>query len=287
MTRNRCTKGWTVFVIVVLMLQMPAGVALAAAAQEPSPPISGRSLGNLVPQSDARVERIVGKQAWALLEERAIARHRGAWEAALKTKEARGWKKTEKNVQSQAFDIGGALLIEWEWHCDPYSVCATYYFESYYDGGSILYDAEFVPTGDRSGYSPWANLIATNPGRDTRRQRAAIDPDLPGFRLTGTALVQRAPDDANCPGDLWEWNQCMRDCIARRHEGAMIGTAGSVGASLTACARAVRPNSMLVMGLSYLGCVTVSVGAGALSSFSAAHYWSPCDSGGQCGPKPC
>jgi hypothetical protein len=301
MTRNRCIRGWTVFVIVVLMLQMAGGVELAAAAQEPSPPISGRSLGNLVPQSDARVERIVGKEAWALLEEKVIKKQRAAWDAALRRKEARGWRKTDKIVafrmkdrigltrtQAQAFDIGDALIIEWEWHCDPYAVCGTYYFESRYDGGSITYDAEFVPTSDWGGYSPWANYIASNPGRDSRRERqASRSLTLPKIRLAGLEAPQRAPDDANCPGDLWEWNRCMRDCLSRKHAASLGAAAGAAGGMALACTRAIRPGPLVAVGATYLGCMVLSAGGAVLSSFTANHWYSPCDSGAECGPKPC
>ena len=132
MTRKRCIKGWSVLVMVVLILQMPGGLESAAAAEEPPPAIRGEGLQSLVPQNGPRVERLVGQEAWRLLEEKVIEKYRDAWEAALKRKEARGWKKTDRIVawrarpataltrtQAQAFDIGGALLIEWEWHCDP------------------------------------------------------------------------------------------------------------------------------------------------------------------------
>jgi hypothetical protein len=302
MTRKRCIKGWSILVLVVLFAEPLGAVQSATAVQEPSTRESGRGF-QTVPQSDPNVQRLVGVEAWRLLEEKVISKNPAAWEAATKTKEARGWKKTDNVValrarhgarftrtQAQAFDIGGALLIEWEWACDPYHVCGTYYFESYADGGSITYDAEFVPTSGWGGYSPWANLIGSNPGRDSRRQRASFDAgSSPAIRLASVSGGQRAtPDDANCPGDLWRWNQCMRDCLARRHEASMIGVAGAVGGSLMTCARAVRPGPIAMMGVSYLGCLTLAAGTAALTSFSAAHYYSPCDShGGQCGPRPC
>lgn len=299
MTRKRCINRWCVLVIVVLVLHM-LGTS-SADAQERSTRVRGGGLQNLVPESDSSVERLVGAEAWRLLEEKVIAKDRGAWEAAIKRKEARGWTKTDRVValrarqgarftrtQAQAFDIGGALLIEWEWLCDPYHACGTYYFESYYDGGNITYDAEFVPTGPGSGYAPWAAYIGGSAGRDSRRQRAAQGTSVPRVRPASLETMQRAPGDDYCPGELWYWNQCMRECLARRHETAMIGVAASVGGALMACARAVRPNSILVMGVTYLGCLTLSAGTAAMTSFSAAHYWSPCDSyGGQCGPKPC
>ncbi len=297
MTRKRCIRGWSVFVMVVLVLQMPGGLELAAAAEEEPPPaMRGEGLQSFVPQNGPRVERLVGQEAWRLLEEKIIGKYRDAWEAGLKKKEARGWKKTDRivawrarqataltRVQSQAFDIGGALLIEWEWQCDPYSVCGTYYFESYYDGGSIAYDAEFVPTSDYDGYSPWTNYIGGSPGRDSRRQRQASAADRPGLRLASAAGGQ----DANCPGDLYYWRQCMRGCLERQHSGGMRGAAGAVGGSLLGCLGKMRAGSPAMMGLSYLGCVTLSSGAGALLAFSISFTWEPCDGYGQCGPNPC
>jgi hypothetical protein len=287
--------------VVALLLQVTGVLERAVAAQEVSPPNNGRSLGKLVPQSDARVERIVGKEAWALLEEKVINNQRAAWDEALRRKEARGWKKTDKIVafrlqnrtgltrtQAQAFDIGDALIIEWEWHCDPYAVCGTYYFESRYDGGSITYDAEFVPTSDWGGYSPWANLIASNPGRDTRRERqASQSPTLPTIRLAGLEAPQRAPNDDYCPGDLWHWNQCMRNCLARKHAAALGGAAGAAGGMALACARAIRPGPIVAVGATYLGCMVLSAGGAVLTSFTANHWYSPCDSSGECGPRPC
>jgi hypothetical protein len=303
MTRKRCIKGWSVLVMVVLFMQPLRALQSPAAAQEPSGPTRGGGLQSLVPESDTTVDRFTGAEAWRLLEEKVISKDRDAWEAAIKTKEARGWTKTDRVVafrarhgarftrtQAQAFDIGGALLIEWEWYCDPYHVCGTYYFESYADGGNITYDAEFVPTSGWSGYSPWANYIRGDAGRDSRRQRAASDSGAaPTIRLASLDASQRAtPDDAYCPGALWGWNQCMRDCLRRRHEASMIGVAGAVGGSLMTCARALRPGPIAAMGVSYLGCLTLAAGTAALTSFSASHYWSPCDSvGGSCGPKPC
>jgi hypothetical protein len=302
MTRKRCIKGWSVVVLVVLALQMPVAFEPVLAAQASMPPIRVKRLADLIPSSDARVERIVGKEAWELLEQKVIAKHRKAWDAALRMKEARGWKKTDRitafrlrnrnaltKVQAQAFDIGGALLIEWEWYCDPYAVCGTYYFESYYDGGSITYDAEFVPTSGWSGYSPWANYIGGNPGRDSRRERqASHSAAVPGFRLAGLKTPQRAPGDDYCPGELWQWNQCMRDCLARKHEAAMAGAAGAAGGLALGCVRAVRPGPLVAIGASFLGCLTLSAGGAILGSFVANHWYSPCDSyGGHCGPKPC
>jgi len=300
MTRKRCIKGWSVLVTVVLVLQLPVGLE-SVAAEEPPPEIRGEALQRLVPQNGPRIDRLDGQEAWRLLEEKVIEKYRDAWDAALKRKEARGWKKTDRivawrarqataltRVQSQAFDIGGALLIEWEWHCDPYHVCGTYYFESYYDGGSIAYDAEFVPTGGASGYSPWANHIGGNPGRDSRRQRAASPASsIPGIRLASLETEQRATPDDYCPGDLWHWNQCMRNCLAQKHGSAMAGAAGAAGGVALGCARAVRPGPILAMGATFLGCVTVSAGASVLGSFVANHWYSPCDSAGECGLRPC
>ncbi|MGH9313096.1 MAG: hypothetical protein ACRD09_10245 [Vicinamibacterales bacterium] len=302
MTRKRCIRGWSVVVLVVFALQMPGGFTAALVAQQPAPAIRGGGLAGLVPSGDPRVERLVGEEAWNLLEQKVIAKHRKAWEAALKTKEARGWKKTDRivafrsrhttvltKVQSQAFDIGDALIIEWEWQCDAYSVCGTYYFESYYDGGSIVYDAEFVPTSGWGGYSPWANYIGGNSGQDTRRQRQARNvANVPGIRLASTAGEQRAPGDDYCPGDLWQWTQCMRDCLARKHEAAMAGAAGAAGGLALGCVRAIRPGPLVAVGASFLGCLTLSAGGAILGSFIANHWYSPCDSaGGQCGPNPC
>lgn len=302
MTRKRCIKGWSVLVMVVLVLQMPGGLESAAAAEEPRPAIRGEGLQSFVPQNGPRVERLVGQEAWRLLEEKVIEKYREAWDAALKRKEARGWKKTDRivawrapqataltRVQSQAFDIGGALLIEWEWHCDAWHVCGTYYFESYHDGGNIAYDAEFVPTGGASGYSPWAHYIGGSAGRDSRRQRqASYTPSAPGVRLAGLETPQRAPGDDYCPGDLLVWHQCMRSCLAGKHASAMGGAAGAAGGLALGCARAVRPGPIVAMGATFLGCLTLSAGASVLTSFVANHWYSPCDaSGGQCGTRPC
>jgi hypothetical protein len=302
MTRKRCIRGWSVFVTVVLVMQMPGGLESAAAAEEPPLAIGGEGLQTFVPQNGPRVERLVGQEAWRLLEEKVIDKYRDAWAAALKKKEARGWKKTDRivawrarlataltRVQSQAFDIGGALLIEWEWQCDPYHVCGTYYFESYQDGGSITYDAEFVPTDDWSGYSPWANYIGGNPGQDSRRQRqASYTPSGPRVRLAGLETPQRAPGDDYCPGDLILWHQCMRDCLAGKHASAMGAAAGAAGGLALACVRAVRPGPLVAVGATYLGCLVQAGGGALLSSFVANHWYSPCDaSGGQCGTRPC
>lgn len=300
MTRKRCIRGWSVFVIVILFMRPLGGLESATAVQEPSAAIGGRGQTR-VSEGDTNVERLIGAEAWRVLDEKVISKNRAAWEAAIKTKEARGWKKTDNVVairarhgarftrtQAQAFDIGGALLIEWEWECDPYHVCGTYYFESYADGGSITYDAEFVPTSDWGGYSPWSHLIGSNPGRDPRRQRAAIGgPAVPVIRLARVDGGQRSGGDDYCPGDLWHWNQCMRDCVARKHEASMAGAAGAAGGLALRCVRAIRPGTVVNMGVSFLGCVAEAAGGFALGSFLANHWYSPCDSGGQCGPRPC
>jgi hypothetical protein len=301
MTRKRCIKGWSVLVMVVLFMQPLGGLQSATPAQTPSAPRGGGGLQARVPESDANVERLVGVEAWRLLEEKVISKDRRAWEAAIKTKEARGWKKTDRVVafrarrgarvtrtQAQAFDIGGALLIEWEWHCDPYHVCGTYYFESYHDGGSITYDAEFVPTSDWGGYSPWAHYIGGNPGRDSRRQRAALDnAAAPAIRPVSLDGGQRTAGDDYCPGDLWHWNQCLRDCLARKHEASMAGAAGAAGGLALGCARAIRPAPLVRMGVTFAGCLVHAAGGAVLGSFLANHWYSPCDSGGSCGPRPC
>jgi hypothetical protein len=301
MTRKRCIKGWSALVIVGLVFQM-GGAALAAAAQEVPAPVQGRGLQGLVPESDANVERLVGVEAWRLLEEKVISKDRGAWEAAIKRKEARGWTKTDRVValrarhgarftrtQAQAFDIGGALLIEWEWACDPYHVCGTYHFESYADGGSITYDAEFVPTSGWGGYAPWAHYIGSNVGRDSRRQRQALaTPPSPSIRLASTEVEQRGTPDDYCPGLIWEWQRCMRDCLAGKHAASMGAAAGAAGGLALSCTRALRPGHLLVVGATYAGCLVAGAGAALLTSFVANHWYSPCDaSGGSCGPKPC
>jgi len=296
MTRKRCIRGWSVFAIVVLVMQMAGGLEPAAATQAPAPLIRGWGHQTLVPQDDARVERLVGGEAWRLLEEKAIAKHRKAWEAALKVKEERGWKRTNTIValrtrsrtgltktQAQGFDIGDGLLIEWQWDCGPDAACGTYYYESYYFGSNIVYDASFVPTSDYDGYSPWTNYIGGSPGRDSRRQREAFAADRPGLRLASAGGGQ----DANCPGDLYYWRQCMRGCLERQHSGGMRGAAGAAGGSLLGCLGKMRAGSLAMMGLSYIGCVTLTSGAGALLAFSISFTWEPCDSYGQCGPNPC
>jgi hypothetical protein len=301
MTRKRCVKGWSVLVMVVLFMQPLGGLESATATQEGQSPSGGGGLQSLVPEGDTTVERLVGAEAWGLLEEKAISKDRDAWEAAVRTKEARGWKKTDRIVafrarkgakftqtQAQAFDIGSALLIEWEWYCDPYHVCGTYYFESYADGGSITYDAEFVPTGPASGYTPWANYIGGNPGRDSRRQRAARELSAPQIRLARFEGAQRADGDAYCPGANWEWTQCMRNCIAGKHASSMAGAAGAAGGLAVGCTRAVRPGHLVQMGTSYVGCLVLGAGTALLTSFVGNYWYSPCDgAGGQCGPKPC
>jgi hypothetical protein len=300
MTRKRCIKGWSVFVLVILVMQS-LGVQSAAAAQEPSNPARGGGLQTLIPDGDTSVDRFTGAEAWRLLEEKVISRNRDAWEAAIKTKEARGWKKTDRIVafrarqgarftrtQAQAFDIGGALLIEWEWYCDPYHACGTYYFESYADGGNITYDAEFVPTGPASGYTPWANYIGGSAGRDSRRQRASQEGQVPQIRLAGLEVEQRADGDAYCPGANWEWTQCMRNCIAGKHASSMGAAAGAAGGLAMGCVRAVRPGHLVLMGTSYVGCLVLGGGTALLTSFVGNYWYSPCDAaGGQCGPKPC
>jgi hypothetical protein len=302
MTRKRCIKGWSVLVMVVLFMQPLRALQSPAAVQEPSGPTRARGLQSLVPESDTTVDRFTGSEAWRLLEEKVISKDRDAWEAAIKTKEARGWKKTERVVafrarhnarftrtQAQAFDIGGALLIEWEWACDPYHVCGTYYFESYADGGNITYDAEFVPTGPASGYTPWANYIRGSAGRDSRRQRAAVDARTgPSIRLASSEMEQRADGDDYCPGLIWDWQRCMRDCLAGKHAASMGAAAGAAGGVALTCVRALRPGALVVMGASYVGCLASAFGTALLSSFVANHWYSPCDaSGGNCGPKPC
>jgi hypothetical protein len=300
MTRKRWIKGWSVFVLVILVMQ--SGVQSAAAAQEPSNPTRGGGLQTLIPDGDTSVDRFTGAEAWRLLEEKVISKDRNAWEAAIKTKEARGWKKTDRVVafrgrhgarftrtQAQAFDIGGALLIEWEWACDPYHVCGTYYFESYADGGSITYDAEFVPTSGWGGYTPWAHYIGGSAGRDSRRQRAALGATTsPSIRLVSSEFEQRATPDDYCPGLIWDWQRCMRDCLAGKHAASMGAAAGAAGGVALTCVRALRPGPLVVMGTSYVGCVASAFGTALLSSFVANHWYSPCDaSGGNCGPKPC
>jgi hypothetical protein len=301
MTRKRCIRGWSVLVIVTLVMQTLGGAQSAAAAQEPSGPLRAGGLQTLVPESDTSVDRFTGAEAWRLLEEKVISKDRHAWEAAIKTKEARGWTKTDRVVafrarqgsrftrtQAQAFDIGGALLIEWEWYCDPYHVCGTYYFESYADGGNITYDAEFVPTGPASGYTPWANYIRGSAGLDSRRQRAALATASPSIRLASSEIEQRATPDDYCPGLIWEWQRCMRDCLGAKHAASMGAAAGAAGGVALTCVRALRPGSLVVMGASYVGCIASAFGTALLSSFVANHWYSPCDaSGGNCGPKPC
>jgi hypothetical protein len=287
--------------VLVILVMQSLGLQSAAATQEPSNPARGGGLQTLIPDGDTSVDRFTGAEAWRLLEEKVISKDRKAWEAAIKAKEARGWKKTDRVVafrarqgarftrtQAQAFDIGGALLIEWEWYCDPYHVCGTYYFESYADGGNITYDAEFVPTGPASGYTPWANYIGGSAGRDSRRQRASQETSVPQIRLAGLEVGQRADGDAYCPGANWEWTQCMRNCLAGKHASSMAATAGAAGGLALGCARAVRPGHLVQMGLTYVGCLVQAGGGALLGSFVANYWYSPCDaSGGQCGPKPC
>jgi hypothetical protein len=294
-TRKRRNQGWAIVGMLVIGIE-GVGAAAPQAVQTDRPSEQPPTLSNLVPRGDQEVEWLEGASAWRLLEERAIAPYRNAWSAALKVKEDRGWKKTKMitalrtrartgltNTQSQSFNIGDGLLIEWQWDCGPDAACGTYYYESYYFGSTIVYDASFVPTGDRDGYSPWANYIGGSPGSDSRRQRQARAGQDPEVRTASFETGQGAP----CPGDLWSWRQCMRGCLERQHSTGLRGAAVAAGGSLIGCLGKMRPAPIEIMGLSYIGCVTLSAGAAALLSFSAAFTWEPCDAAGQCGPRPC
>jgi hypothetical protein len=165
-----------------------AGAASAGGAgrrQDPStpPPI----LASQKPADDGDVERVEGEEAMKIFDERVVAKYPDAWKASLKTKAERGWQETRNVIvirtrprvaltraQSQSFNIGDGVLIERQWNCATNSVCGTYSYESFYYGSTIVYDAQFVPTGGSTGYSPWASYVAGNPGRDPRRQRQAM-----------------------------------------------------------------------------------------------------------------
>jgi hypothetical protein len=231
-----------------------------------------------------------------IFDEQVVAKYPDAWKASLKTKAERGWQATRNVIvirtrprvaltraQSQSFNIGDGVLIERQWNCATNSVCGTYSYESFYYGSTIVYDAQFVPTGGSSGYSPWASYVAGNPGRDPRRQRQAMAGASEGLRLASAGASQDAP----CPGALWEWRQCMRNCLQQRHGTAISRTGYAAGGTLVACLGKMRAGTLWIAGLSYMGCVISGVGMGALIGFGTSFGNDPCDGAGQCGPRQC
>jgi hypothetical protein len=266
----------------------------AGRRQDPStpPPI----LASQKPADDGDVERIEGEEAMKIFDERVVAKYPDAWKASLKTKAERGWQETQNVIvirtrprvaltraQSQSFNIGDGVLIERQWNCATNSVCGTYSYESFYYGSTIVYDAQFVPTGGSTGYSPWASYVAGNPGRDPRRQRQAMAGAPDGLRLASSGALQDAP----CPGALWEWRQCMRNCLQQRHGTAISRTGYAAGGTLVACLGKMRAGTLWIAGLSYMGCVISGVGMGALIGFGTSFGNDPCDGAGQCGPRQC
>ena len=284
------------FILLTVLGIQTAGAASngGAGRQDPStpPPI----LANQKPADVGEVERIEGEEAMKIFEAQVVAKYPDAWKASLKVKAERGWQETRNVIvirtrprialtraQSQSFNIGDGVLIERQWNCATNSVCGTYSYESFYYGSTIVYDAQFVPTGGSTGYSPWARYVAGNPGRDPRRQRQARAGVSDGVRLVGVGTSQDAP----CPGLNWEWRQCMRACLQQRHGTAVSRTGYAGGATLVACLGKMRAGTLWVAGLSYLGCVVGGVGMGALVSFGTTFGNDPCDGTGQCGARQC
>jgi hypothetical protein len=295
MTRRPFLRRCSFILLTVLGIET-AGAASngGAGRQDPStlPPI----LASQKPTDAGEVERIEGEEAMKIFEEQVVAKYPDAWKASLKTKAERGWTETRNVIvirtrprialtraQSQSFNIGDGVLIERQWNCATNSVCGTYSYESFYWGSTIVYDAQFVPTGGATGYSPWASYVAGNPGRDPRRQRQARAGISDGVRLVGVEPSQDAP----CPGVLWEWRQCMRSCLQARHGTAVSRTGYAAGGTLVACLGKMRAGTLWIAGLAYLGCVISGTGMGALVGFGTSFGNDPCDGAGQCGARPC
>jgi hypothetical protein len=295
-TRRPLLRRCSFILLVVLGIETADAASNRVAGRRPDLSKPLPILASQNPRGDGEVEVITGEEAMKIFEERVVAKYPDAWKASLKTKAERGWTETSNVIvirtrprialtraQSQSFNIGDGVLIERQWNCATNSVCGTYSYESFYYGSTIVYDAQFVPTGGSTGYSPWASYVAGNPGRDLRRQRQAMAGASDPVRLVGVGASQDAP----CPGALWEWRQCMRNCLQQRHGTAVSRTGYAGGATLVACLGKMRAGTLWIAGLSYLGCVISGAGMGALVSFGTAFGNDPCDGTGQCGPRQC
>jgi hypothetical protein len=295
-TRKPFLRRCSFILLAVLGIETAGAASNGGAGRQtaPYPPLP--ILASQNPSDTGDVERIEGEEAMKIFEERVVAKYPDAWRASLKTKAEQGWTETRNVIvirtrprpaltraQSQSFNIGDGVLIERQWNCATNSVCGTYSYESFYYGSTIVYDAQFVPTSGSTGYSPWASYVAGNPGRDPRRQRQAKVGASEGVRLASVGASQDAP----CPGALWEWRQCMRNCLQQRHGTAISRTGYAAGGTLVACLGKMRAGTLWIAGLAYLGCVVSGAGMGALIGFGTSFGNDPCDGVGQCGARPC